>query len=330
MARATGGLGTQLASLGFATIATELTQYTADIVRAAVKVEGFRNSLTALYGDAQIAERVLNDLREAAQLPGITFEGAVRGAIRLKTVGIEGTRALNTIKEFGNAAALSGASTEEMTRAIVGLTQNVSRGQIEQDNLNQILENVPLIGNAIREAFNSIDAEVIRDQLDAAGQGVQDFTDILVNQLSKGARASADSTANAFSNLGNAVFELQAQIGEGLTPTVRAGAEALTGFFNTITTGIRDLQSLSTATEQVTESVFNTSAAFSDRASIISYVESLRSLRDAQQGIIDQDNWWQYTDDAVEGVAELTRNGSTYTKPHWQACPRLQRNCGQS
>ena len=218
LARATGGLGTQLASLGFATIATEVTQFAADIVRAAVKVEGFRNSLTALYGDAQIAERVLNDLREAAQLPGITFEGAVRGAIRLKTVGIEGDRALNTIKEFGNAAALSGASTEEMTRAIIGLTQNVSRGQIEQDNLNQILENVPLIGNAIREAFNSIDAEVIRDQLDAAGQGVQDFTDILVNQLSKGARASADSTANAFSNLGNAVFELQAQIGEGLTP----------------------------------------------------------------------------------------------------------------
>ena len=307
LTRNLGGLGTVLGGLGIAAAGGAVFEFGREAVGAAVKVEGFRNSLTALYGDAQVAARVLTDLREASLNPGITFQGAVQGAIRLKTVGIEGDRALKTIKEFGNAAALSGASTEEMTRAVVGLTQTVARGQIEQDNLNQILENVPLIGNAIREAFNSIDAEQIRNQLDAAGQGVQDFTDILLNQLSQGARASADSTANAFSNLGNATFELQAKIGEGLTPTVRAGAEALTDFFNSITTGIRELETLSTATEQVTESVFNTSAAFSDRASIISYVESLRSLRDAQQGIIDQDNWWQYTVEAAEGVAELTR-----------------------
>ena len=93
----------------------------------------------------------------------------------LKTVGVEGERANAVIREFGNAAALSGANTIEMGRALVGFTQNLSRGQIEQDNLNQILENVPLIGNSIREALGSIDAETIRDQLDAAGQGVQDL-----------------------------------------------------------------------------------------------------------------------------------------------------------
>ena len=87
--------------------------------------------------------------------------------------------------------------------------------------------------------MDSIDAEVIRDQLDAAGQGVQDFADILVNQLSKGARASADSAANAFSNLGNATFELQAAIGEGLNPIVRAATVGLTGFIESITDAIQ-------------------------------------------------------------------------------------------
>ena len=183
LARATGGLGTQLAALGFASVAVEITQFATDSIRAGVKVEGFRNSLTALYGDAQIAEGVLNDLREAAQLPGITFQSAVQGAIRLKTVGVEGDRATAVIKEFGNAAALAGAGADEVGRSLVGFTQILSRGKLSQEELNQVLENVPLIGNSIREAFGSIDAEVIRDQLDAAGQGVQDFADILVNQL---------------------------------------------------------------------------------------------------------------------------------------------------
>ena len=188
--RAFGELAGTLGAIGITEVAFGLVSFGRNVVEASVRVEGFRNSLTALYGDAQIADRVLGDLQEAARLPGITFEGAVQGAIRLKTVQIEGDRAQSIITEFGNAAALSGASAEEMNRALVGLTQTVARGQIEQDNLNQILENVPLIGNAIREAFGSIDAETIREVLESAGNDVNDFVDILTNQLSMGARAS--------------------------------------------------------------------------------------------------------------------------------------------
>ena len=235
-----GGLATQLAASGFASLATEVTQFATDSIRASVKVEGFRNSLTALYGDAQIANAVLEDLRDLAQLPGITFEGAVKGAIRLKTVGVEGDRALNTIREFGNAAGLAGASSDELGRSLVGFTQILSRGKVSQEELNQILENVPLIGNSIREAFGSIDAEVIRDQLDAAGQSVQDFADILVNQLAMGARASADSAANAFSNLGNAVFELQADLGSQFLPVIQQATVGLTAFLDAIRTNDLD------------------------------------------------------------------------------------------
>lgn len=255
--RAVGELTGTLASFGIIEVGFAVANFSKESVNASVKVEGFRNSLTALYGSAQVANRVLADLQELSQLPGITFEGAVRGAVRLKTVDIEGQRALDTIREFGNAAALSGASTEEMTRAIVGLTQNVSRGQIEQDNLNQILENVPLIGNAIRDAFGSIDAEVIRDQLEAAGQSVNDFVDILNDQLSKGARASTESTANAFSNLENATFRLQAAIGDRLTPAVKEATGGLTGLFNTIADFIEGTNDAERSATRYTEALIN-------------------------------------------------------------------------
>ena len=241
-------LGGAVAAVGFGVLAMEVTQFAGDSIRAGVRVEGFRNSLTALYGDAQVAEGVLNDLREAAQLPGITFQSAVQGAIRLKTVGVEGDRATAVIKEFGNAAALAGAGADEVGRSLVGFTQILSRGKISQEELNQILENVPLIGNSIREAFGSIDAEVIRDQLDAAGQGVQDFADILVNQLSMGARASADSAANAFSNLTNATFELQAAIGDRLNPVVK---DAATGFTELITSATNFISGVNNAERSV-------------------------------------------------------------------------------
>ena len=258
LSRTFSELAGTLGAIGITEVAFGLVSFGRNVVEASVRVEGFRNSLTALYGDAQIADRVLGDLQEAARLPGITFEGAVQGAIRLKTVQIEGDRAQSIITEFGNAAALSGASAEEMNRALVGLTQTVARGQIEQDNLNQILENVPLIGNAIREAFGSIDAETIREVLESAGNDVNDFVDILTNQLSMGARASADTTANAFSNLRNSTFELSAAIGDSLTPSVRDAAMFLTGLLDGITGFLEGSQFGTRSAEEFTEAISGT------------------------------------------------------------------------
>ena len=307
LSRASAGFGTILAGAGIAVAGREIFEFARESVNAAVRVEGFRNSLTALYGDAQIANTVLADLRDLAQLPGITFEGAVEGAVRLKTVGIEGERANAVIREFGNAAALSGATTIEMTRAIVGFTQNLSRGQIEQDNLNQILENVPLIGNSIREAFGSIDAETIRDQLSAAGQGVQDFADILVNQLSMGARASADSTSNAFSNLRNATFELQAAIGEQLAPAVRTVTTGLTAFISRLAEAARGTDAFVQASMRFSASLGeaqgNTEAT---NTSIQAYIQRLTELRTEQEQLRDDGPWWRYRGDTDENIESLT------------------------
>ena len=123
------------------------------------------------------------------------------------------------------------------------------------------MENVPLIGNSIREAFNSIDAETIRDTLDAAGQDVNDFVDILTNQLSMGARASADTTANAFSNLKNSTFELSAAIGDELAPTVKGVTTFLTGLFDGITGFLEGSAFGRKSADEFTEALSGTTAS---------------------------------------------------------------------
>ena len=281
LSRAGSELAGTLGAIGITELGFSAVRFGSETVNAAVKVEGFQNSLTALYGDAQVAERVLNDLRDAAQLPGITFQGAVRGAVRLKTVSVEGERSLAVIREWGNAAALGGSSADDMGRSLVGLTQILSRGKVSQEELNQILEAVPLIGNSIREAFGSIDAETIRDTLDAAGQDVNDFVDILVNQLSMGARASADSTANAFSNLGNATFELQAAIGAGLTPVAADFARGLTEVISRITDFIDNTDSAKDAQIAFREALENSDTVLEQRGAVDARIQYLENYKQA-------------------------------------------------
>ena len=284
--QATSILGANLAAVGIDIATRGVVNFTRESIGAAVRVEGFRNSLTALYGDAQIASNVLAGLQELAQLPGITFESAVMGAVRLKTVGVEGERAEAVIREFGNAAALAGASTDEVGRSLVGFTQILSRGKVSQEELNQILENVPLIGNSIREAFGSIDAETIRDQLDAAGQSVQDFADILVTQLSMGARASADTAANAFSNLRNATFELQAAIGERLLPALADTTRGFTGFLEALTNLIEGNTFARKSAEDFTEAISGTTASVKSLLpELDEYIRRLDQQRRSRGGI---------------------------------------------
>ena len=80
-AGATSQLGTVFAGLGIQTVVQSIGRFAVGSVNAAVKAEGYMRSLTALYGSANIASGVFEGLNEAAQLPGITLEGAVQSAI---------------------------------------------------------------------------------------------------------------------------------------------------------------------------------------------------------------------------------------------------------
>ena len=242
------------------------------------RLRGSGTSLTALYGDAQIANTSLSGLAgiESAITWNYVRKSAVQGAVRLKTVGVEGARAEGVIREFGNAAALAGASSVELGRSLVGFTQILSRGKVSQEEINQILEAVPLIGVSIREAFGSIDAEVIRAQLDAAGQGVQDFTDILVNQLSMGARASADSTRNAFSNLENATFRLHTAIGDRLSPSVKEATGFLTELANSAADFVSGIDDATRSATSYADALMMASNAAAVNTAIQERIEFLR------------------------------------------------------
>lgn len=217
-------------ALGAAAFTAGLGLVGRSFVQAAIRMEGYRNGLIALEGSAEAADTRLNSLRDIIQLPGVSYEGATQAAVRLKTIGFEADLANRAIAEFGNALALVGST--DLSGALLGLQQIISRGKVSQEEINQIVERSGLFANALQKAFGSIQAEQIQAKLDAAGQSVHDFAERFISELEKLDRVNAASAANSIQNLQNSLFELRAGLGNVLLPTVTSVAQGLTSGIN--------------------------------------------------------------------------------------------------
>ena len=213
-------------------VASKITGVGKGLVDAALKVEGFKASLANLEGDAAAAEKRFAELQKVAQLPGLSLEGAVQGAVHLKNIGLEAGLVDRVLKEFGNSLALVGGT--DLSGALKGLTELVNKGKLTTQDLQQITSRAPQVAQALQSIFNTSNADEIQKQLDASGKSVKDFVNILVTELEKGARASGGPTVSAIGNLKDAIFNLKASLGETLLPAVAAVANVLAGLVNGI------------------------------------------------------------------------------------------------
>ena len=296
--RSLGGLSTVLGGLGIAATGTAIFQLGAGSVRAAVQLESATNALTALHDSATVANATIERLRVLAQSPGISFPQAVDAAVRLKTVNIEGELAFDTIAELGNSLALVGST--DLSGILLGLTQIVSAGKVTTEEIRQITERSGIAAQAIQNAFGSLIGEDIQAQLESRGQDVRDFVQILVDELAGGARASADSTANAFSNLGNATVELQQAIGERFTPIVKAATLGLTGLIESITEGIRGTQNFTEVLAELNAELTRASGTIQLREAIDGGVDALEAfIRQSEEAIRNNSAFFGAREDAI-------------------------------
>lgn len=102
-------------------------------------------------------------LQQLAKLPGIGFEEAVRGSVRLQAVGVSARLAEKTMAGFANAVARSGGSKADFGEAIRQLTQIASQGKLAGDELRVIAERIPGFSNVIRSAFGTVDTKAINE-----------------------------------------------------------------------------------------------------------------------------------------------------------------------
>ena len=284
-ARASSELAGTLGAIGIAEVGFRVVELTRNSINAAVKIESFTQAFSALGLGAAGAERRIAELQEISDLPGVNFEQAVQGAIRLRVIGIEGERANSLITQLGNALALTGDT--DLSGAIRSITQIIQLQRVNQEEINQLVERSGAAAKALQDVFGTTRAEEIQAFLDASGKGVQDFVDLLTEGLSRQARVSTDTAANAFQNLQNASFRLSAELGERLLPIVGRTAEGITDFFNRITEYLDAPRSAAEATETFIASLNSLNTQLSDNQPLESRNQAIETYIDIVEDQIE-------------------------------------------
>jgi tape measure domain-containing protein len=211
-------VGQGLASIGATltvAVTAPLTALGVTSVSAAVELDSLKRGLTAIVGSADEAGRQLQRLTVIAKLPGIGFEEAIQGSIRLQAVGFSAKEAERDLREFSNAVALTGGGRDELARVTIQLGQLAAKGKVLSQDLRPIIEAAPAVGRALLQAFGTVNAADIQE----LGLSSKEFLNTLVDELERLPRAAAGAK-NSFENFRDEIFRAAAVVGEALLPAL--------------------------------------------------------------------------------------------------------------
>ena len=158
------------------------------------------------------ARNELEELRKIALAPGIDFEQAVKGSIRLQSVGFAAERARGILVELANALALSGGTADQLDGVTRQFAQMSAKGKVMQEDLRIILENMPTLGEVIKKEFGTTTAEGLRD----LGVSADEFIDRITKRMNEDLPRAAGGISNALVNAGNAIMQALADVGDEL------------------------------------------------------------------------------------------------------------------
>ena len=128
-------------------------------LKAAGDFEAMSNGLTAIMGDSDAAAAEMEKLKEAAKNPGLGFQQAVKGSVRLQSIGLDADLARQNMLAMGNAIALVGGGAEELDRATLAMQQIGAKGKVSAEEINQLNEVIPQIRQVMNETFGTSEGE---------------------------------------------------------------------------------------------------------------------------------------------------------------------------
>lgn len=184
-------------------IGTDLTQLVtvpiAGLGAAALKsfsdIERLEKGLIALMGSGEAAAAEMEKLREVAKLPGLGFQEAIDGSVRLQAVGFSADKARETLLAFGKAVAVSGGTREDFGEVIYQLTQMTSKGKILAEDFKVLQSRIPILGQLLQDAFGTRSIEAIRD----SGVTSEKFIEAIIKAANE-----SETLKNVTGGLGNA------------------------------------------------------------------------------------------------------------------------------
>jgi len=184
-------------------------------INSAGELESLKNAMASTMGSAEAAREEIEKLRKEALKPGLDFEQAIKGSVRLQAVGMNADQSRRALAAFGNALSLAGGTAEDLDGITLALTQISAKGKVSAEEINQLAERVPQIRMAMQDAFGTADTEVLQKR----GIGAEKFIDGVVASLEKLPQAQT-GIKNSMVNMFTAVRVALADFGEEIDKTL--------------------------------------------------------------------------------------------------------------
>jgi tape measure domain-containing protein len=203
--------GSKMQSIGMglmASLTAPLAALGGSAIKAAGDFESMSNGLTAIMGDADLAAAELEKLKEAAKNPGLGFAQAVKGSVRLQSIGLDANLARENMLAMGNAIALVGGGAEELDRATLAMQQIGAKGKVSAEEINQLNEVIPQIRAVMNDTFGTSDGQ----ELTKMGVDANTFIEEITKGLQKLPQAQG-GIKNAIENTGIAMQSFLSSLG---------------------------------------------------------------------------------------------------------------------
>lgn len=191
-------------------------------IKATGDMEALRLAMRSTFEGAgksiQEADAELQALQKAALAPGLDFEQAVRGSIRLQAVGFSAEKARETISQLANAISTTGGTADDLNEVVNQFSQMIGKGKVFQDDIKIILGRMPKLAQIMQDTFGTVTAE----GLNALGVDARTFVDTVTKEMEKLPRVSG-GISNSLVNIGSAVKQFLAGIGEEINRAFNLG-----------------------------------------------------------------------------------------------------------
>ena len=196
-------------------VSAPLAALGAAAIKQAGEIESLKLAMTSTFESAgrsaAEAAKEVEALREAAKAPGLDFEQAVRGSIRLQGVGLAAEEARRILGEMANAIASTGGTAEDLDGVTRQFSQMIAKGRVLQEDVSILAERMPVISRLMQQAFGTASVEAIR----SSGVTAKQFVDRITEAAATLPRVEG-GIKNALVNAGAEARNSLAKLGEAI------------------------------------------------------------------------------------------------------------------
>jgi tape measure domain-containing protein len=204
-----------------------------ELIDMADSVTNLRNRLRGVSSSTEEANAKFDRLRQIASNTradlSSTGEAFVRITRATASLGLSQERVFAMTETLGKAMAQSGASGSEMTAGMLQLAQAMSSGRLQGDELRSVLENIPIVAEAIEKSLG-----VNRAGLRKLAEEGKITTAVIVEAFEKAKNDIDRGFGNTIPTIGQQMQALKNDLAVGagtalasVTPHINAATKAL-------------------------------------------------------------------------------------------------------